>query len=59
MNELKEALIHVADGLEEGGHRLRLVGRAREVVREAASGETRGDLGVLTRCAANASDPWT
>ncbi len=69
VNELVEAVIHVVDVLEEGGHDFRLVFRTYKVVREATSGETRGDLGVLTflvvtflvaTCrAADASDPRT
>ncbi len=59
MNELEEALTHVADVLEKGGHGVRLVGWALKVISEAASGETRGDLGVFLRRAANASDIWT
>ena len=59
VNEFEVALMHVPDGIEEWRHGVHLVKRAREVVREAASGYTRGDLGAVTRRAANASDPWT
>jgi hypothetical protein len=47
-------------GLEESVHRIELVPRARKVVREAASGEARRDLGVVSAfSAADASDPGT
>jgi len=59
MNELVQVLILVAEVLEVGGHGILLVGRARKVVREAASGDPRSDLGSVIRRAANGSDPWT
>ena len=59
LNELKTARILVLDVVEERGHGGHLVGRARKVFREAASGYTRGDLGAVIHRTANASDPRT
>lgn len=59
VNQLKAALIFVAIVPEEGGHGVRLVKWARKVVRETASGDRGGNLGVVACRTANGSDPWT
>ena len=52
-------MILVAEVLEEGGHCVSLVGREVKVVREAATGDARRNLGVFVRHAADASDLGT
>jgi hypothetical protein len=52
MDELVIAAILSPEVIEEVRYRVVLVVGAREVCREAASGDTRGDLGVFVRCAA-------
>ena len=58
VNQPVEAVILVPEVLEEGRHRVLLVVWEVKVVREAASGEDRRDLGVVGR-SADTCDKWT
>jgi hypothetical protein len=58
-NALVVAGIDGAEEPEEPGHRGVLVLRARKVAREAARGETTGDLGVIAGRTADTSDIGT
>jgi len=55
---LEEALILIPELLEECGHSLLLVDRARKEAREAAAGDVRCDLGEARR-SADAGDKGT
>ncbi len=58
-NTLAQAVILATETLEEGGYIIVLVDKAREIVRESASGEACRDLGEMARRAADASDVGT
>ena len=59
VNVLVEVMMLVAKFIKEGWHDLVLIVWAQKIVREAATGDFRGDLGTgptVARRAANASD---